>query len=543
MNIELDREKILRDRLIRLSPEHDTPVGLIHPYWARKPFNVVETIIDVLSERGDIVADLFMGSGTTVFAALSKYRNVIASDLNPLAVFIVLNILSLRKDPTKKMANVARFVEEYATNILPWFQIESGGYIERERFIVNGSYEHGQFSLTPTETVIKERRNGKWTMRRVLSSSKILTPNSYPRKLLKNPVNFDNYVLVPNSRIAIPNGARLSHFYSQINRAAINFALSILERKEKKDSKQLLKFLLSSALPLVRLSDKKASSQWPYWRPRQMLTSRNPAIILEQRLDALRDAARWVSNLLPEVVLTSPDKVKKCEKISCAIRTLPAQDIFSHGLRRDSVDLIVTDPPYADQAPYLEYSFLWKSLLGLKQRRNAYELEIVKTDAPSRAKDSSEYLPRLCKALENCCKLLKNNRYMVLFYQDTDLQHWAGISKVLRHNGLQLRDIIPMPKQRRSIKTVVSPGNTLDGDLICVFKKVGRELPNSTSQDIGALRKRLGTELYSLMNGSTFFERYAYFIKFCLKEGSLFEELSREERHISKWLKYDLLRK
>lgn len=538
MNTSFDKTKILKDKLNKLSPEHDTPIGLIHPYWARKPFNVVQTIVDVLSEQGDIVADPFMGSGTTVFAALSKYRNVIASDLNPLAVFIVQNILSLKKSTNGTIANAEQFVKDYVAMTLPWFQIQSGGYIERERFLVSGSYEHGRFSLNPIETVVKQHKNSKWVERKVFPSSKISRINGYPRRLLRHPINFDNQILVPNSRIAIPYGARLSHFYSEVNRAAINLALLIINKKSTKTAQQLLNFLLSSALPLVRLSDRKASSQWPYWRPRHMLTSRNPAIIFEQRLEALREAANWVCNFLPEFELTSPNRIKRNQKeLNCAIKMSSAQNIFSHGFTSNSADLIVTDPPYTDQAPYLEYSFLWISMLGLNLIRNAHKLEIVRTDAPSRVKDSSEYLIRLCEALENCCKLLKRNKYMALFYQDTDLQHWAGISKVLRKNGLQLKDVIPIPKQRRSIKTVVSPGNTLDGDLICIFEKTGKDLSKPPKHDIETLKSHLRGALKSPSSAS-FFEKYAHFIKFCLLEKTLIGELSTKERNISKWLEY-----
>ncbi len=538
MNTKNSPEKILRAKLQGLSPEHDTPVGLIHPYWARKPLNIVQMVIDVLSERGEIVGDPFMGSGTTVFAALSRNRSVIASDLNPLAVFIVLSILSLRRDTRRKIAEADKFVRECAEGILPWFRTESGGYVERERFVVNGSYENGDFKIDPVETVIKDRFNDRWTRRRVIASSEISLVETYPDSLIDKPVRFHEYSLIPNSRIAVPNGARLSHFFAESNRAAINYVLLNLNEKKSSRSKQVLRFVLSSALPLLRLSDKKASSQWPYWRPRQMLTSRNPAIILEQRLEALRQAAEWVCNVLPEIHMTTPDQLKGAGNAHahCSIRTLAAQEIFTDGFAPESVDLIVTDPPYSDQAPYLEYSYLWVSLLGLKQKRDAYGLEIVKTDAPSRVKDSSEYLTRLCAGLHNCCKLLKRGKYLVLFYQDTDLRHWAGISKTFRSNGLRLCDVIPMPKQRRSIKTVTSPGNTLDGDLICVFKKDSTNPESLRAGEVNVQDSKLEQVLKGLDHKSSYFERYAEFVKFCLQKEELVDQLSRKENQIPKWL-------
>ena len=58
-----------------------------HLYWGRKPtsglFKVLESI-----KPGDIFLDPFCGGGTPAIAALSRGARVIASDLNPMAVFL-----------------------------------------------------------------------------------------------------------------------------------------------------------------------------------------------------------------------------------------------------------------------------------------------------------------------------------------------------------------------------------------------------------------------------------------------------------------------
>ena len=52
-------------------------------YFSQKPKALLERIIKASSNEGDIVADFFMGSGTTVVVAKELDRNYIGCDINP----------------------------------------------------------------------------------------------------------------------------------------------------------------------------------------------------------------------------------------------------------------------------------------------------------------------------------------------------------------------------------------------------------------------------------------------------------------------------
>jgi DNA methylase len=60
----------------------------LHPYPAKFIPQIPETLIRELSAEGDLVADLFCGSGTTLVEALRLRRNAIGFDANPLACLI-----------------------------------------------------------------------------------------------------------------------------------------------------------------------------------------------------------------------------------------------------------------------------------------------------------------------------------------------------------------------------------------------------------------------------------------------------------------------
>lgn len=497
----------LRQALARTDPQHDTPIGKVHPYWARKPLNVVETIIAGLSDPGDTVVDPFMGSGTTLFAALKLGRRAVGGDISPLSHLLVEGLLDVIAHAEVVLPAMREVLDRHADLCLPWFQLNSGAHVERTRYSVEGEFAHGRFKLIPTEVVVKVRAGAGWSGRRALSDPDTLSALAMidPRAsaLFDSPLAFSQVRLPPNSRIAIPEGATLDQFFTPLNRASINAFLQLLDDATLTPAlRSGLRLLLSSALPLLRLSDRKASSQWPYWRPKTALTSRNPVVVLDERFRRLTEMATWGRRTLGG---SAPfvDSVR--------IRNVAAQDLDSSIVGK-RVALVLTDPPYGDQVPYIEYSSLWNGVLGLSLPTQSLENEMVRSDAAHRKADSDDYLARLEDAFRANARLVDDSGYLVWFYQDQDLHCWKAIQHAARAESMQLVDVIPLPKQRRSLKTVTSPNTTLDGDLVCVFERSssGRPaLPTGTMSDLSD----------SLHHEGSYFEKYALLIEMSLKGG------------------------
>ena len=66
-----------------------TPPYKIHRYFARRPWNVFKQIIEIYSDKNDIILDPFCGGGVTVYEGINLGRKVVGFDLNPLSTFIV----------------------------------------------------------------------------------------------------------------------------------------------------------------------------------------------------------------------------------------------------------------------------------------------------------------------------------------------------------------------------------------------------------------------------------------------------------------------
>src|SRR5205807_10359304 len=69
----------------------------VHPYFTRRPYNVVRQYIQHYSREGDRILDPFGGSGVTAIEAFLSNRTGIQNDINPLANFIAKGIADLSK--------------------------------------------------------------------------------------------------------------------------------------------------------------------------------------------------------------------------------------------------------------------------------------------------------------------------------------------------------------------------------------------------------------------------------------------------------------
>lgn len=87
-----------------------------HP--AQYPVELVERLVLSLTDRGDVVYDPYMGSGSTAVAALKHSRNSVGSEQNPKYVRIIserLGLLCRGKLKTRPM-NKPIYSENHASS-------------------------------------------------------------------------------------------------------------------------------------------------------------------------------------------------------------------------------------------------------------------------------------------------------------------------------------------------------------------------------------------------------------------------------------------
>ena len=440
-----------------LKPIVDNPAGFMHNYMARKPYNVVSEIIKRFCPDNGCVYDPMFGSGTTIIEASKLGRKAIGTDINLLAYKLCKTSLT-RWDLCKVEHAIDSFCEAVRSSCNPlYIHVED----EENRILERCHFDRCGTELVPTMYWYKLQKNRKLTGRKKAIASNVFM-EQYKIYAHTEKQNVADLALIPNSRIAIGPNATVYSYFCNRNLIAMDRILGILHSYQNSYCYDILELLVSSAINLIKLSDKKASSQMPYWLPKKDVTSRNAVMIIEQKATAFKEGLAYLC--------------EKCKRFvdenDIVLKNMPAQNISLDLLPNESVDLILTDPPYTDQVPYLEYNQLWYKVMGWKGFTDeSLDAELVVSDAPSRNKDADDFNHIFKVILSRISPALKTNGYFIMFYHSFDLKSWSKILKTMQEHGLAYCGQIPSAAPRKSFKTIMTPKGTLDGNYIVVFQK------------------------------------------------------------------------
>lgn len=440
-----------------LKPIVDNPAGFMHNYMARKPYNIVSEIIKRFCPDNGCVYDPMFGSGTTIIEASKLGRKAIGTDINLLAYKLCKTSLT-RWDLNRVEIAIDSFCKEVRSACDPIYM-----FIEEneQRILERCHFDRCGTKLVPTMYWYKLQKNGKQTGRKkaVASNAFIDEYNMYEEIEIQN---IDDHALIPNSRIAIGADATVYSYFCKRNLIAIDHIIGILHSYQNSYCYDILELLVSSAINLIKLSDKKASSQMPYWLPQKDVTSRNAVMIIEQKAAAFKEGLAYLREKCRSFV----------DEDDIILKNMPAQNISLELLPNESVDLILTDPPYTDQVPYLEYNQLWYKVMGWKEFTDELlDAELVVSDAPSRKKDTDDFNHIFEVILSRISPALKTNGYFIMFYHSFDLKSWSKILETMQEYGLAYCGQIPSATPRKSFKTIMTPKGTLDGNYIVAFQK------------------------------------------------------------------------
>lgn len=456
--------------LYELKPVNDNPAGLMHNYMARKPYNVVSSIISEFVPEGGVVYDPMAGSGTTLIEASKLGVTGIGADVNPVAQHLME--VSLADWDIEAVGHLfesyLQELKDFAYSVYSFSQDDEVRIIERCHF----SWTNG--ALEPKEYWYKVlRKSGDLGPRKkdCADQAFIEEYETYD----KSSIHFiADDCLITNIRIAIPDGRSVYDYFCARNLTFLDYALEKLSSFKDAYGYEALELLLSSSINLIKLSDKKASSQIPYWIPKQNVTSRNAFLILENKCQKVLAGLTYLKEKKKNSLQKSYDKAE-CGH-GCLVYRGGAQFIPDTILPDGVVDLVLTDPPYTDQVPYVEYGQLTASLLGWSLD-DALNDELVVSDAPSRNKTTKDFETIFEAILKRTQSALKEKGYFALFYHSFDLKSWAYIVQQMSEYNLHYLGQTPLRAPRKSFKTVMSPGRTLDGNYLLMFQKETRNSP------------------------------------------------------------------
>lgn len=469
----------LKTKLSNIKGSRENPIYKSNIYWSQKSFNVTDILISSLSEKGDTVFDPFMGSGVTIIESVSDAmaRNSIGVDINDVPVFIVETILK-SKNISEISKSLKSFLLEANKKCSNFYSTEFDGQpanISLTRFdIVDGKYYP---SYVQGKYYVGKKKIKKFS---VTSFSKNDVDKLNQHYKLEN---VKDYVLLEDSKLAAKHGEHISHIFTGRNIKVLDILLGIAKEPEYSQVYETIRYILLSMIHLCKITDTHSNSQWPLWIPNKDCVEKNVLDILSRRINLTEKAFKYVyKNYKKCTERESPDKfLGDC---NFTLYKKPIQYIDETDIPNESVDLIITDPPYLGQVAYSEYMQLYEPFLGFGMN---YKDEIVVSSAPSRLeKNTRNYFLLLDKAFEICSKKLKNGKVMCLYFHDSKLGVWSKLIALLAKHGFRFITQLHIDKTP-TVKNNISKKKSLNGDAILFFEKdkfVSSEKKSTESIDL-----------------------------------------------------------
>lgn len=391
----------------------------VHPYFTRRPHNVVARYIQHYSKEGDKVLDPFGGSGVTAIEAFLQNRIGIQNDINPLANFIAKGVADLANGDEVNLHAALSLLENKCKDTI------------RKIYSSNGDSLNGLISnLHLPDNVSLPKTSDVRLYYELFSRRQLLSLAA-----LKNGIDDINDEHVKSSLLLA-----WSATLTKLNKTF----LSTEGRAESRGG--------SSIFSIYRYKIAKEPIELPPW-------------------ETFRERAMNVINAKTEIRKIIELKERAGGWFG-AFEAF-AEDVESlSGKLSNSIDYIFTDPPYGGHISYLDLSTLWNSWLGFEPDINLRRQELIVGGELGLNED--KYVERLGKSIEACVRMLKNGRWLSVVFQHWNIRYFEAILSSASHAGADLRaavsqvgDPIWSMHKKKNKESVMS------GELILTFCKTG----------------------------------------------------------------------
>ena len=513
--------------------EAHTPPYKIHKYFARRPHNVFSELISSFTDENDIVVDPFCGGGVTIYEGLRLHRRVVGFDLNPLSTFIVRNMVLTGGLDEVFYARVSELKEylHFLTDNYCLFTFKKKKYtidwaelamavkcpfcnhdtpLSNDLKVKNGQYKciHDFCPSHNTGETVSSLNNERVDSQYLFlvhdsGGKRVVKAFDYEdRQLYEEHIKFlkgelrKEKVTVPQDLIPMDwdrqfeDGlAKKGILYFQDFFTKRNlYILLLLHHKIKSfeptltnGQYELLRMVFSNVIKDTNImsftndgwqSGKPTTwSKHAYWVPNQYCEV-SIAPYFDKSLERIENAVNYNASQGYSPSFASDFNDIQSDKANILLQNMP---INLASLPDNSVDAIITDPPYGSNVQYLELSHFWYPWnKDLYERYPVFEMEAIanRKKGFKGAKDQYTYENNLYPVFLYSYKCLKVGGYMTLTFNNKDMSSWLGLlfsifKAGFSYSDLYFQDGVKNYKQTAHTKAEGSPY----GDFIYVFKK------------------------------------------------------------------------
>ncbi len=408
----------------QLEAKPHTPVYMMHKYFARRPWNVFNELISHYTTPSDIVLDPFCGGGVTVVESLKLFRKAIGVDVNPLATYVTemecrpLNIHAFEQafsDVSQKVQS--RILRLYRTKcarcssdaVADWIEWEEAKYrITRLKYDCQKCGSSTEKKPSGHDTRLAEEIH-----------------DNFARHVKQDNLWYPQTRIPPGDKTNSLLGKDIGFFhelFTKRNLLALSLLLTEITLIEDKDAKAFLQFAFSSSLKWASRQSHirgKVVEGWAmhaYWIYPKSLEI-NVWNTFRRRATAVLRGKTYSNQHLGNVGKVAGGFNDLVD--GRASYLILNQSSATLSIPDNSVDAIITDPPYGGNVNYAEladYWFVWMTHGRIIKKDD--EVIINRTQG----KGLGQYELLLGGVLNECYRVLKPERYLASTFNSKDMR-------------------------------------------------------------------------------------------------------------------------
>jgi len=476
------------------------PIYLYHPYHTKVPPSIIRTLIEHYTNIGDIVLDVFGGSGMTAVAARDANRRVICNDLSTVASFIA-GINSITQPALLVVREAERILEEstreykwiYKTkhgnrtidiNYAVWSDIFCCPNCAHEfPFFPYGVIHHGnkvetrkQFNCPKCDIKLNIRKieriiNHKGKKKCIVW----INTGTGKNRINREAIDFD--IELVEKIESYFEGFNKWYPKESINPEGYSAKLAQLGNKAIGD---ISKFL--STRNLIVFADlwdrsNKINDTTIQNGVKSLLTS--IFTVVSERQGYFGGGGGMSGNLYMPVVRMEKNifesfkrKIKKYKDAELSKPKVNFDHFISNqsstdlsNIRSNSIDYIYTDPPFGANIIYSEMNLLLEGWLKVKTNDSTESVIDV-----TKNKGFNEYGKLITKCFTECYRVLKSGNWMTVEFHNTKASIWNLIQTSILEAGFVVAQVNKLDKGSTTILADIRPGAAVQDLIISCYK-------------------------------------------------------------------------
>ncbi|MFA7115828.1 MAG: DNA methyltransferase [Bacteroidales bacterium] len=531
----------------RVSYEGDIEVGKnssiynSHAYHTKVPPEAITNLINYFTSENDIVLDGFCGSGMTGVASTLNKRNVVISDLSPIATQISYNYiaetdkLQVRNDFNKILLELKEefgyFFETYYNgkkgeiiNIV-WSDVNICKFCNNE-FLHSEAEKKDNYCCPNCNAELKTSDYQRVFIKKYddILNEEIEIAKQAPikinlrlnkKRIEKNVEEFDIKLINKIDELSIPykipiyklprgfntkqpiSSHKFTHFHHFYWRRNLILIAGFFEKAKKYETKNFLFYIMTSAI-------NNLSKRYRFRTTGGGGPSGNLYIpSLSRELNFFFS----IKDKFKSIYYNNPTG-------NYIVSTQSCSDLKN--IEDNSIDYIFTDPPFGANIMYNELNFMIE--VWLKCFTNSNYDAIINNE---QSKPIDFYEKKLTTSFEEYYRVLKPKRWINIEFNNSKSIIWNILRKSINKSGFIISQVSVLDKKQGSFKQVTSPGSVSKDLLISAFKPtvnysdrnskvITKEVVNSFINDL------LNHIKPTIISERTFQMLYSKYISLCM---------------------------